>query len=244
MSPVSRNEMPFLDHLEELRWRIIKSLLGIVVGSVITFLFIDQIFELLKEPAASIENLQFQALTPYAMFMLKWGIALVGGVVIAIPVLTFQTWKFVTPGLLKNERKYILPVIIFTFISFLAGVLFAYYIMLPFTLQFFTSMTIPEVQNNFSINSYVSYVLWILLAAGILFELPVLVLILSTIGLITPPFMKHYRRHAILFFVILSAFITPPDPISLIIMTLPLVLLYEISIFISKLFMKRFDYSD
>lgn len=231
--------MPFLDHLEELRWRIFKSLIGIVVGTVITFLFIDQIFELLKKPTSNIENLSFQALTPYAMFMLKWGIALVGGLVIALPVLTYQIWKFVTPGLLKNERKYVVPVILFTFVSFLCGVLFAYYIMLPFSLNFFTSITVPDVQNNFSINSYVSYVLWILLAAGILFELPVLVLILSTIGLVTPPFMRHYRRHAILIFVILSAFITPPDPISLMMMSLPLLLLYEVSILISKIFSRK-----
>lgn len=236
---MSNNEMPFLDHLEELRWRIFKSLIGIVVGTVITFLFIDQIFELLKKPTSNIENLSFQALTPYAMFMLKWGIALVGGLVIALPVLTYQIWKFVTPGLLKNERKYVVPVILFTFVSFLCGVLFAYYIMLPFSLNFFTSITVPDVQNNFSINSYVSYVLWILLAAGILFELPVLVLILSTIGLVTPPFMRHYRRHAILIFVILSAFITPPDPISLMMMSLPLLLLYEVSILISKIFSRK-----
>ncbi len=236
---MSNNEMPFLDHLEELRWRVFKSLIGIVVGAVITFLFIDQIFELLKKPTSSIENLSFQALTPYAMFMLKWGIALVGGLVIALPVLTYQIWKFVTPGLLKNERKYVVPVILFTFVSFLGGVLFAYYIMLPFSLKFFASITVPDVQNNFSINSYVSYVLWILLAAGILFELPVLVLILSTIGLVTPPFMRHYRRHAILIFVILSAFITPPDPISLTMMALPLLLLYEVSILISKIFSRK-----
>jgi sec-independent protein translocase protein TatC len=184
---VSSKDMPFLDHLEELRWRIIKSILGIIVGAIITFVFINQIFELLMLPTSSIENLSFQALTPYAMFMLKWGIAFVGGLVVAFPVLTYQVWKFVTPGLLENERKYVYPVIIFTFISFLGGVLFAYFVIIPFSLQFFASITVPDVQNNFSINSYVSYVLWILLAAGILFELPVLVLILSVIGLVTPP---------------------------------------------------------
>ncbi len=147
--------------------------------------------------------------------------------------------EVVTPGLLENERKYVYPVIIFTFITFFSGVLFAYFVIIPFTLQFFASITVPDVQNNFSINSYVSYVLWILLAAGILFELPVLVLILSAIGLVTPPFMRHYRRHSILFFVILSAFITPPDPISLLLMTVPLILLYEISIFISKIFSRK-----
>jgi sec-independent protein translocase protein TatC len=236
---VSNKNMPFLDHLEELRWRIIKSILGIIVGAIITFVFINQIFELLMLPTSRIENLSFQALTPYAMFMLKWGIAFVGGLVVAFPVLTYQVWKFVTPGLLENERKYVYPVIIFTFISFLGGVLFAYFVIIPFSLQFFASITVPDVQNNFSINSYVSYVLWILLAAGILFELPVLVLILSVIGLVTPPFMRHYRRHSILFFVILSAFITPPDPISLLLMTVPLILLYEISIFISHIFSRK-----
>jgi len=235
MNKEEKGTMPFLNHLEEMRWRIIKSLVGIVIGAGITFIFIDPIFKILLNPAMALENPpQLQVLTVYGMFMIRWGIAIVGGIILGLPVITYQMWKFITPGLLKNEKKYVAPVIIFSFIAFIIGILFAYFVIIPFSLRFFTSIGYVDVQNNFSINYYFSYILWILLAAGLVFELPILVLILSQIGLLTPTFMRHYRKHSIFVILLLSAFITPPDPISLMIMALPLTCLYEISIWISK----------
>ena len=229
--------MPFLDHLEEMRWRIIKSLVGILIGAIVVFAFMDPVFEILLRPAMNLENPpQLQVLKVHGMFMLKWGIAIVGGFVLALPFLTYQGWRFVTPGLLKNERKHAFPVVVFSFVAFTVGVGFAYFVMIPFSLNFFTAMGYVDVQNNFSINYYFSYILWLLLAAGLLFQLPVLVMILSSIGFLTPSFMRQYRRHAIVAIVILSAFITPPDPVSLLMMTVPLALLYELSIIISKVF--------
>lgn len=234
-------EMPFLDHLEELRWRIIKSLVGIILGAILIFIFINPILEILLKPAMSLSPPpELQVLRVHGMFMLKWAIAFVGGFILALPLLTFQMWKFTVPGLLKNERKYAIPVILFSFIAFIIGVLFAYFIMIPFSLRFFVSMGYVDVQNNFSINYYFSYILWLLVAAGLLFELPVLVMILSSIGIVTPSFMRRYRRHAYVSIMILSALITPPDPMSLFMMTFPLVMLYEISIGISKIFSKKF----
>ncbi|MEE9166227.1 MAG: twin-arginine translocase subunit TatC [Candidatus Neomarinimicrobiota bacterium] len=234
-------EMPFLDHLEELRWRLIKSLGGIVVGAVIVFIFIDPIFWILLRPATSLNPPpELQVLRVHGMFMLKWGIALVGGIVLGLPVITYQTWKFAAPGLLKNERKYAIPIITFSFISFIAGVLFAYLVIIPFSLNFFMSMGHVDIRNDFSINYYFSYILWILVASGFIFELPVLVMILSSIGLVTPAFMRHYRRHAYIFIMVLSALITPPDPLSLGLMTFPLVVLYELSIGVSGLFSRKF----
>ena len=232
-------EMGFLDHLEELRWRIIKSLLGIVVGAALVFTFMDQVFQILLDPVLSLdEPPKLQVLKIHGMFLLKWGIALVGGLVLALPIVTYQIWKFVAPGLLKNERKYSFPVILFSFVAFVGGIMFAYFIIIPISLNFFASIGYVDVENNFSINYYFSYILWVLVAAGLLFELPVLVLILSVIGLVTPAFMRHYRRHSIVTILVLSAFFTPPDPVSLFMMSLPLIVLYELSIGISKLFAK------
>lgn len=234
--------MPFLDHLEELRWRLIKSLAGVVLGAIFVFIFMEPIFQILLRPAMSVNPPpDLQVLRVHGMFMLKWAIALVGGVVLALPILTYQIWKFAVPGLLKNERKYALPVIAFSFIAFITGILFAYWVIIPFSLNFFISMGHVDIQNNFSINYYFSYILWVLMAAGLVFELPVLVMILSSIGLVTPAFMRHYRRHAYVSIMILSAFITPPDPVSLFVMTVPLILLYELSIGISKISSRKFS---
>ena len=231
--------MGFLEHLEELRWRIIKSLLGIVVGAIVVFAFMDQVFQILLDPVLSLdEPPKLQVLKIHGMFLLKWGIALVGGLVVALPLVSYQIWKFVAPGLLENERRYSFPVILFSFIAFVCGVLFAYFIIIPISLNFFASMGYVDVANNFSINYYFSYILWVLVAAGLLFELPVLVMILSAIGLVTPAFMRHYRRHAIVTILLLSAFFTPPDPVSLLMMSLPLIVLYELSIGISGIFTK------
>ena len=231
--------MGFLEHLEELRWRIIKSLLGIVVGAIVVFAFMDQVFQILLDPVLSLdEPPKLQVLKIHGMFLLKWGIALVGGLVVALPLVSYQIWKFVAPGLLENERRYSFPVILFSFIAFVCGVMFAYFIIIPISLNFFASMGYVDVANNFSINYYFSYILWVLVAAGLLFELPVLVMILSAIGLVTPAFMRHYRRHAIVTILLLSAFFTPPDPVSLLMMSLPLIVLYELSIGISGIFTK------
>ena len=233
----SNNEsMPFLDHLEELRWRLIKSIASVLIGAVISFYFIDQIIEFLVQPTEALKNsMDLQVLKVQGMFMIKWSIALFGGIIISIPVLTFQIWKFVAPGLYIDEKKYIIPLIIFTFLSFLCGLIFAYMIVIPFSLGFFTSVGFEGIQNNFSINYYFSFITWLMIGSGLIFELPVIVFILSFIGLLTPAFMRHYRRYAIVIILVLSAFITPPDPVSLVLMSIPLLVLYEVSIGVSWL---------
>ena len=230
-------DMPFLDHLEELRWRLIKSIISILLGAIATFYFVDKIIEFMILPTKNLTYpLDLQVLKVQGMFMIKWGIAFVGGLILGVPVLTFQIWKFISPGLLQNEKKYAFPIVLFSFISFLLGVIFAYFIIIPFSLNFFSSMGYVDVENNFSINYYFSYILWLIFSSGLLFQLPVLVVIFTLIGLLTPPFMRHYRRHAFITILILSALITPPDPISLLMMSIPLILLYEISIFLCSIF--------
>jgi sec-independent protein translocase protein TatC len=228
--------MPFLDHLEELRWRLVKSLGSILLGAAITFFFIDSLIELLIRPTKNLSTpMDLQVLKVQGMFMIKWGIALIGGLVLAIPVLTFQLWKFIAPGLYLNEKKYAAPLIIFTYLSFLIGLIFAYTVMIPFSLEFFTSVGMTGIDNNFSINYYFNFITWLMIGSGFIFELPVLVFILSVIGLLTPAFMSHYRRHSAVVILVLSAFITPPDPVSLVLMSIPLLGLYELSIGVSWL---------
>ncbi len=228
--------MPFLDHLEELRWRLVKSLGSILLGAAITFFFIDALIDLLIRPTKNLSTpMDLQVLKVQGMFMIKWGIALIGGLVLAIPVLTFQLWKFIAPGLYLNEKKYAAPLIIFTYLSFLIGLIFAYTVMIPFSLEFFTSVGMTGIDNNFSINYYFNFITWLMIGSGFIFELPVLVFILSVIGLLTPAFMSHYRRHSAVVILVLSAFITPPDPVSLVLMSIPLLGLYELSIGVSWL---------
>jgi len=226
--------MGFLDHLEELRWRFIKSLLAIVIGSACSFGYIDQILEILLYPTRNTTNsINLQVLSVQGMFLIKWFIAFISGFIIALPILIYQFWKFVAPGLKFNERKYAFPVVFFAFTSFMIGVSFGYFILIPFSLEFFSGISSGHVENNFAIQYYFSFLTWLILGAGLIFQLPVVSLLLSAMGLLTPPFMRHYRRHSIIIIMVLSSFITPPDPVSMLIMTFPLILLYELSIGVS-----------
>ena len=176
-----------------------------------------------------------QVLSVQGMFLIKWFIAFASGFIISLPVLTYQFWKFIAPGLKVNEKKYSIPIVLFSFISFILGVSFGYFILIPFSLEFFSGISQGKVENNFSIQYYFSFLTWLLIGAGLIFQLPVLSLLLSIIGILTPAFMRHYRRHSIIIILVLSSFITPPDPVSMIIMAFPLIFLYELSIGISWL---------
>ena len=175
------------------------------------------------------------------MFILKWNLAIIGGFILSIPVITIQIWKFVSPGLYNRERKILLPLILTVFLCFILGAIFAYMVILPFSLNFFASMVTDNVQNNFSINYYFSFVLALIIGSGVIFEMPVASFLFSSIGIITPSFLRRFRREAIMVTVILSAIITPPDPISLIIMSIPMGILYEISILVSWISNRLFN---
>lgn len=236
MNAESTQEMGFLDHLEELRWRLVKSLLAIIIGSAISFGYIDKIFEILLYPTKNTTNpISLQVLSVQGMFLIKWFISFISGILVSLPILIYQFWQFVAPGLKINEKKYAFPVVFFACSSFMVGVSFGYFILIPFSLEFFSGISAGHVENNFSIQYYFSFLTWLMLGSGLIFQLPVVSLFLSAIGLLTPPFMRHYRRHSIIVILILSSFITPPDPVSMLIMAFPLILLYEISIGVSWL---------
>ena len=228
--------MGFLEHLEELRWRLIKSFISIIFGSILSFSFIDKILSILLLPTLETTiPINIQVLSVQGMFIIKWFISFISGFILAFPVLIYQLWKFISPGLKINEKKYVFPIVFFSFFSFVIGISFGYFILIPFSLEFFSSIGMGNVENNYSIQYYFSFLSWLLLGSGVIFQLPVVSLMLSALGLLTPAFMRHYRRHSIVSIFILSSFITPPDPVSMLIMAVPLILLYELSIGISWL---------
>ena len=228
--------MGFLEHLEELRWRLIKSFISIIFGSILSFGFIDKILSILLLPTLETTiPINIQVLSVQGMFIIKWFISFISGFILAFPVLIYQLWKFISPGLKVNEKKYVFPIVFFSFSSFVIGISFGYFVLIPFSLEFFSSIGMGNVENNYSIQYYFSFLSWLLLGSGVIFQLPVVSLMLSALGLLTPAFMRHYRRHSIVSIFILSSFITPPDPVSMLIMAVPLILLYELSIGISWL---------
>ena len=234
MASKDHQEMGFLEHLEELRWRLVRSFAVILVGSGFSYGYIDEILSILLYPSTITNSpIVIQSLQVQSMFLIKWFISFASGFIIALPYLIYQFWKFVAPGLKVNEKRFALPFVFFAFTSFIAGVSFGYFVLIPFSLEFFSGIAAPHVENNFSIQYYFSFLTWLLIGAGVIFQLPVVSLVLSSIGVLTPAFMRHYRRHSIVTILILSSFITPPDPVSMLIMSFPLVILYETSIGVS-----------
>ncbi|NNG26742.1 MAG: twin-arginine translocase subunit TatC [Ignavibacteriaceae bacterium] len=232
--------MSFLDHLEELRWRLIYAIIGIVIGSIVAWIFIDPLVEVVLLKPARDSGAVLQNLRPFGQLFLFVQISIVVGIVATLPNLFYQLWKFISPALKKNEKKYILAIVIFSTLCFLAGIAFAYFVMLPLALKFAAEFGTEAIKNEFAINEYMSIIISVMLAAGFVFELPMISFFLTKLGILTPAFMKKYRRHAIVMILILAAFLTPgADPISQIVLAVPLVLLYEISIFISKISVKK-----
>lgn len=233
-------EMTFLEHLEELRWRLIYSFIGVLAGTVLSWIFIDFLVEsLLLRPA--IENkIALQNLKPFGQIFLYFQIAIIAGIILSIPNIFYQLWKFISPALRKNERKYILAIVVFSSICFLLGIFFAYFVMLPLTLSFASQFGTTAIKNEFAIDEYMSIIISVMLAAGFVFELPMLSFFLSKLGILTPEFMKKYRKHSLVIILIAAAILTPgTDPVSQVILAVPLFLLYEISILVSKLSQKK-----
>lgn len=237
---VQEAEMNFLDHLEELRWRLIYSIIGVLAGGVISWLFIEQIIDIILLKPARDTGATLQNLKPFGQFFLYIQVAIIGGLIISLPNLFYQIWRFIAPALRRKERKYILSIVIFSTACFLIGILFAYYVMLPLTLKVAVEFGSAQIKNEFAVDEYISIILSVMLAAGIVFELPMVSFFLSKLGILKPSLMRKFRRHAIVTILILAAFLTPgADPVSQVVLTIPLVILYEISIFISKIASKK-----
>ncbi len=238
----SDSDMGFLDHLEELRWRIIKSLVGVVIGSVVVGFFIDWIMNsIIFAPAAqSNPPLSIINLRPYGQFIIYMEVILIGGAVLSVPNIIYQIWKFVEPALKENERKYVTGVVVFTSLCFLSGVVFSYFLLLPAALGFFANFGSTIIENKISADEYMSFVISLVIASGLVFELPMLSFFLSKIGILKPSFMRKYRRHALVAILLIAGIVTPgPDITSQVMLGIPLVGLYELSILICKYSQKK-----
>ncbi|MCL4125343.1 UNVERIFIED_CONTAM: hypothetical protein GTU68_041336 [Idotea baltica] len=228
--------MEFLDHVSELRNRLIYVVISIIIGSVLCYFFSGQIFNLLSKPYfSSFSGFELIGTGPAEAFLLKIKVAIFSGLILASPFIFFQLWKFIEPGLHNNERKLFIPFILFSSILFLIGVIFCYWIVLPLAFKFFEAQYASiGVTPTIRISEHLSILIKALLGFGIIFELPVLSLLLAKLGVIDHKFLIKYFRHSLVIIFILSAFLTPPDVLSQFLMAGPLIVLYGVSILLVK----------
>ncbi len=235
-------EMPFLDHLEEFRWRILWSLLSIGVGTVVGFLIVHYggVLDILQRPIEPLlDGEQLLYFNPVTPFFITLKLAVVVGILLAIPIVVYQAWAFLAPALTPSEKRIIVPSLYFGLVLFCAGVALAYYWVLPLALIFLTGFQQDFLMPAIEVGEYLGFVTRLLLAFGIVFELPVVVMILSAMGLMTPQFMRSKRRHAILGITVLASMVTPGDLASTLLMIGPMILLYEVSILLSRMIYRR-----
>jgi sec-independent protein translocase protein TatC len=255
----NQSEMGFLDHLEVLRWHLIRSSFAIVVFAVIAFIYNDLIFNTIilapKNPnfftnkilcqlgkylnmdALCINSKPFQIINinMAGQFSTHISVSAIAGIIAGFPYVFWELWRFVKPALHRNERNSTRGAVLFTSILFMFGVVFGYYIIVPLSVHFLGSYSVSsQIINQINLGSYISTITSATLASGIVFELPVIVFFLSKIGLITPSFLRRNRKYAIIVILIVAAIITPPDVFSQLLVSVPLLFLYELSIFISR----------
>lgn len=251
-------EMSFLDHLEELRWHVVRSLCAIVVFTIIGFIYVKWVFnEILLAPARAdfptwrglcklgdlIGNpdlcitdipLELQSRFMTGQFTITIVSALVLGLILSFPYVIWELWRFIRPGLYAKERKGSRGVVGAVTFLFASGISFGYYVITPLMVYVMVNFKISEaIVNQFDITSYVTTVVLLIFGTGLLFQLPVVIYFLSKIGLVTPGFLRKYRKHSVVIILVVAAIITPPDILSQVLITLPLYLLFEISILIS-----------
>ncbi len=253
-------EMSFLDHLEVLRWHIIRSVIAVISIAIVVFSLGKTVFEKIifapKDPnfisykffcgisdatCLSAPKLVLNKIVLGEVFFTHIKVSVFLGIAISMPYIIWEVWKFIKPGLYDNERKHARGFVGVSSFLFILGISFGYYIVTPFAVSFLSNYTLVEgaVTETTSLSSYVSYLTMFTFPSGILFQLPILVYFLTKIGVITPKFLKTYRRHAYVVLLVLSAVITPPDVVSQILICIPLYILYEISILISKRVYKK-----
>ncbi|MBF0273836.1 MAG: twin-arginine translocase subunit TatC [Nitrospinae bacterium] len=234
-------EGPLSSHLLELRKRVLISFGTLLVAFFSCFPFAEQIFLFLAEPIRDSlpDGSTFIFTHPAEAFFTFMKVSFIAAIFISIPVLYFQVWKFVAPGLYPSERKMVVPFVFFSTILFFIGGIFAYKIVFPFVFQFFISFTSETIKILPSVKEYISFVSKLLVAFGVVFQLPVLIYFLSRIGIVSTESLVEKRRYAIVGCFLLSAILTPPDVVSQVLMAFPLIILYEIGIWISKYATKR-----
>jgi sec-independent protein translocase protein TatC len=230
-------EMSFLEHLEELRWAILKSVLAIFFGMIVCFFFADDILKFLISPTR-LENLRVELIffRPAGMFTVKINVALACGFALALPVVLYQLWNFISPGLLPREKKYIPYVIFFSTLLFLLGAAFAFFVLIPVMVRFFIEIGIEGVKAQWDIGYYIGLVIKMVLIMGLVFEMPLLIGFLTWIRILSPRLLKQGWRMGMVIIFILAAVITPTgDPYTQTLVAIPLVILYFVSLGVSML---------
>lgn len=227
-------EMSFLGHLQELRNRAFKAILWVLAGAAIAGYFNEWIMnEVLLKPAVD-ANINLQNLEPFGQAFLLFKVIFFTGLVIASPMVIYQVWAFIAPGLYVHERQWARWVTLITTVCFLTGVGFAYFLLIPSMMGYINAVANPNIEDNISTSAYFSFFVNMLLASGLIFELPLVTWVLSKVGMLSSKLMSKYRRHSIVAILILAAVITPtPDPVTQIMVAIPLYVLYEISVVIS-----------
>jgi len=243
-------EMSFFDHLEELRWHLLRITIVLLVLAVAIFWNRFWVFDSIilapfspefpmnrwlcafdKSLCFTTLNTEFQAISPYEQFTGAMNISLVGAIIVGFPFIVWEFWRFIKPGLNPREKGKLGGTVFVMSFLFLLGSAFSYYVLAPFSVQFLAAFQLsPAVQNQWKIGDVVGLIAQLTVAGGLLFEFPVLVYYLAKLGLVGPEFMRNYRRHAYVVLIILAAIITPPDALSQIMIFIPLVILYEISV--------------
>jgi sec-independent protein translocase protein TatC len=236
-SKMTDPRMPLTGHLEELRSRLLKALGAVGVGMLLTYSFSDQVITFLKHPGLP----ELYSLSPTEAFWTTLKVTFFSGLLLALPVVLFQLWRFISPGLLPGERRYALPFVVLAYLFFLLGVLFCYAVVLPFALKFLVGFGLERgIKPLFSMGLYVDFVLKFLLAFGLIFELPLAITLLSRMGWLTPEFLTRNRRYALLLNAVFAAILTPTsDVFNMALTLLPLMLFYELGILGARIFGRK-----
>jgi len=237
------DKSPFTEHLGELRDRLVRSFIAVGVGFVAAYLFKEKLFELLTAPLVQAmaesgnAKLIFTGLPEAFFTYLK--VSLLSGIVVATPVLFYEFWMFVSPGLYRTEKKYLIPVVLLSIFFFVLGASFGYFIVFPYGFRFFLSFATDTIYAMPSMKEYLSFASKMLLAFGFVFELPLVLTFMARMGMVSVDFLKKNRKYALLIFFVGAALITPPDVVTQIMMALPLMVLYEISIVGARIFGRK-----
>lgn len=265
MEKKNLNEMSFLDHLEELRWLLVRSTIAILIMATITFFFSDYIFDVIifgptnpnfvtyrffcdlshqlgfaesicvTDMPFIIQNTDMEG----QVTMLVWT-CITAGFILAFPYILWELWKFISPALYQTEKKHAKLFIFVSSLLFFMGVLFGYFVIVPMSVNFFATFKVSEViKNEFNIQSYVGMIKTSVIACGLFFELPIIIYFLTKLGLVTASFLRKYRKYAVVIVLIVAAIVTPPDVVSQVIVSIPMLLIYEASIIISAIVIKN-----
>ena len=238
-----RGEMPFLDHLEELRWRIFKAGGALILAAILGFVVVHylNVTQILIRPALPfLPDGRLSVFDPLTPFFFEIKLAVILGIIGSFPIILFEIWSFLSPALERRERRIIIPALYMGMVLFAFGVGLAYFVALPITLKFLYGFQTDTASWLIGMNEYLSFVIRLLLSFGIIFELPVVIMILASLGLVTPKFLRAKRRHAIVITTVVAAFLSPGDAMTVtFLMMFPLIILYEVSIVLAVFVRKK-----